>query len=327
MVKTVNLSELATALCSNAKIDSSLKRIQRFFTWLISLNDYQEIILDFVIAVLDLKNKKNDLALDRTDWKFGKTHINILTLGVNFKGISIPLAWISLGRAGNSKTIDRITILKRVMEKLNISSLTADREFIGSEWFQFLINSEIPSFIRIREDTQVLRRHGNYTVGLRDLCKRIKCGKRKVFKGLHNLLGVNVQIAASRNYKGELLIVVTNVCSSKALKAYKKRWAIETLFSYLKTKGFCFEDTHMTNLRKIDAWMLILTLAVVWTLKTNIIEQSKTTYASHGRKRKSIFRSCFEKIRRCLLSLEVYLNELLRYIKLLQKPNAFLSGF
>ena len=325
MVKTVNLSELATVLHSKAKIDSNFKRLQRFFNWLTSLNNYQESITDLVIAVLDLKNKKNDLALDRTDWKFGKKHINILTLGVNFKGISIPLAWISLGRAGNSKTIDRISILKRVMDKININSFTADREFIGSTWFEFLINSKIPSYIRIKEDTQVLSRNGNYTIGLRDLCKRIKCGKKKVFQGLHTLLGVNVQIAASRNYKGELLIVITNVCAFKALKIYKKRWAIETLFCYLKTKGFCFEDTHMTDLKKIEAWMLLLTLAVVWTLKTNEVLQSKTIHASHGRKRKSIFRSCFEEIRRCLLCLDAHLDELLHYIKLLLKPKVVLT--
>ncbi|CAF23738.1 unnamed protein product [Candidatus Protochlamydia amoebophila UWE25] len=105
-----------------------------------------------------------------------------MTLGVNFKGISIPLAWISLGRAGNSKTLDRLSVLKRVMDKININSFTADREFIGSEWFEFLINSKIPSYIRVKEDTQVLHTKGNYTVGLRDICKEIKCGKKKVFK-------------------------------------------------------------------------------------------------------------------------------------------------
>jgi hypothetical protein len=321
----VNLSELATVLYSKAKIDSNFKRIQRFFNWLTSLNDYQEVITDLVIIILDLKNKKNDLALDRTDWKFGKKHINILTLGVNFKGISIPLAWISLGRAGNSKTLDRLSVLKRVMDKIHINSFTADREFIGSEWFEFLINSKIPSYLRVKEDTQVLHPKGNYTVGLREICKEIKCGKKKVFKGHHTLLGVSVQIAASRNYQGELLIVLTNVCPYKALKMYKKRWAIETLFGYLKTKGFCFEDTHMTDLKKIDAWMLVLTLAVVWTIKTNEIIQSKTNQASHGRKRKSIFRTCFEGIRKCLLCLELYMNEILHYIRLLRKKNSILN--
>jgi hypothetical protein len=325
VVKTVNLSDLATVLHSRAKIDSNFKRIQRFFNWLINLDGYQEIITDLVIAILDLKNKKNDLALDRTDWKFGKKHINILTLGVNYYGICIPLAWISLGRAGNSKTMDRITILKKVMDKIKISSFTADREFIGSEWFQFLINSKIPSYVRVKEDTQVLRSNVNYTIGLRDLCKNIKCGKSKVYKDLFFLLGVKVYLAASRNFKGELLIIVTNICPKKALKIYKKRWVIETLFGYLKTKGFCFEDTHMSDLKKIDAWMLILTLAVVWTIKTNVITQTKTSIASHGRKRKSVFRNCFEMVRKCLLCLEIYMDELLMYIRVMKRQKLILK--
>jgi len=318
------LSELATALYSKAKIDSNFKRIQRFFNWLIFL-DYQDILTDAAIVILDLKNKKNDLVLDRTDWKFGKKHINILTLAVNFKGICIPLAWISLGRAGNSKTRDRISILKKVIEKIKINSFTADREFIGCEWFEFLINSKIPTYIRIKEDTQVLKENGKYTVGLKDICKNINCGKRKIFTDLQILLGVKVYIAASRNFKGELLIVVTNICPKKALKIYKKRWAIETLFGYLKTKGFRFEDTHMTDPRKIDAWMLILTLAVIWTLKANTLVQTKSIYASHGRKRKSLFTNCFERLRKCLLCVEGYLDELLIYIRVLHRKNIVLN--
>ncbi|CAF23739.1 unnamed protein product [Candidatus Protochlamydia amoebophila UWE25] len=119
--------------------------------------------------------------------------------------------------------------------------------------------------------------------------------------------------------------MLTNVCPYKALKMYKKRWAIETLFGYLKTKCFCFEDTHMTDLKKIDAWMLVLTLAVVWTIKTNEIIQSKTNQASHGRKRKSIFRTSFEGTRKCLLCLELYMNEFLHYIRLLRKKNFILN--
>lgn len=42
------------------------------------------------------------LALDRTNWKFGSTHINILMLGILYKDLCIPLLWTSLGKAGNS---------------------------------------------------------------------------------------------------------------------------------------------------------------------------------------------------------------------------------
>ena len=139
--------------------------------------------MKFVIIVLGLKNKKNDLALDRTDWNFGKKHINILTLGVTVKGVAIPLVWISLGRAGNSKTADRIELVKKVINEIEIKSLTADREFIGEEWFKFLLQANIPIYIRIKKDTQVVRRNHHYTISLKDLFAKLKQGKKKGAKG------------------------------------------------------------------------------------------------------------------------------------------------
>jgi len=109
-----------------------------------------------------------------------------------------------------------------------------------------------------------------------------------------------------------------------ALKIYKRRWSIETLFAYLKTKGFGFEDTHMSDKKKIEAWMFILTLALVWTLKTRLAIKHVAKYAKHGRKRKSLFRCCFELIKRYLSNFEQYLKELLTYVRLLsfsKKPS------
>lgn len=319
IVRTVNLSDLSTVLFSEAKIESNYKRLQRFFKWLISINDTNYLLTKFVILVLGLKNKKNDLALDRTDWKFGKKHINILTLGVNVKGVAIPLAWISLGRAGNSRTVDRISILSKIINEIEIKSLTADREFIGEEWFKFLINSKIPIYIRIKEDTQVLSKNGQYTIALRDLFEKMRSGGRRILKGQYKVLGVDVNLAASRNYEGELLIVLTNRCPYKALKKYKKRWAIETLFGYFKTKGFNFEDTHMTDPNKVASWMLLLTIAVTWTMKASLAIKEKVHVATHGRPRKGIFRTGFDKLRRCLIQPSGdSLKELLWYIYLLR---------
>jgi hypothetical protein len=229
IVRTVNLSDLATVLFSNAKIESNYKRIQRFFKWIVSVNEANYLLTEFVILVLNLKNRMNDLSLDRTDWKFGKKHINILTLGVNIKGVAIPLAWISLGRAGNSKTADRISILSRVINEIKIKSLTADREFIGEAWFKFLINSNIPIYIRVKE------------------------------------------------------------------------------------------DAHMTDPDKVAAWMLLLTIAATWVMKTSLMLKEKIRVAGHGRPRKSVFRNGFDKLRRSLIHpLEEGLKELCHYIYLLR---------
>ena len=184
-----------------------------------------------------------------------------------------------------------------------------------------MLNSNIPIYIRIKEDTQVLSKNGQYTIALRDLFEKVKPCGRKVLKGSYKVLGVDVNLAASRNPEGELLIVLTNRCPYKALKKYKKRWAIETLFGYFKTKGFNFEDTHMTDPDKIAAWMLLLTISATWTMKTSLMLKEKVRVAAHGRPRKSIFRNEFEKLRRCLLyPLEDRWEELFHYIYLLWKP-------
>ncbi|MCB1116209.1 MAG: hypothetical protein KDK71_07035 [Chlamydiia bacterium] len=64
--------------------------LQRFFRFL-KFDSFA--VASMVITLFDLKNKKLKLALDRTNWKFGKIDINILMLTVAYKGIALPLMW------------------------------------------------------------------------------------------------------------------------------------------------------------------------------------------------------------------------------------------
>ncbi|ELS30336.1 hypothetical protein Pse7429DRAFT_4616 [Pseudanabaena biceps PCC 7429] len=38
------------------------------------------------------------ISIDRTDWKFGKTVFNVLTLGVVHHGVAFPLVWMMLDK-------------------------------------------------------------------------------------------------------------------------------------------------------------------------------------------------------------------------------------
>ena len=72
-------------------------------------------------------------------------------LSIAYRGIGIPLFWAVLNLEGNSCAEDRIALLQRVIKRLGekrIETLLADREFIGTEWFHFLIAQEIPFLIR-----------------------------------------------------------------------------------------------------------------------------------------------------------------------------------
>ena len=152
-VKTVNFTHLATAFITKAFPESWYKRIQRFFRFL----KFDSLaVASMVITLFDLKNKKLKLALDRTNWKFGKIDINILMLTVAYKGIALPLMWSLLKKRGNSNTLERITLIKRILLLIgpeNIDCLLGDREFVGGEWIEWLDEQEIPFLFRIRNNS------------------------------------------------------------------------------------------------------------------------------------------------------------------------------
>ena len=74
-VKTINLTAIATAMDSDAKIDSRYRRVRRFFT---EFNIDRTVIARFIFKWFLLGQDKHYLILDRTNWKLGKQDINVL---------------------------------------------------------------------------------------------------------------------------------------------------------------------------------------------------------------------------------------------------------
>ncbi|RJT47007.1 transposase, partial [Legionella taurinensis] len=98
MVRSVNLSEIAVAMDGDrASIDSRYKRVYRFFskfevdfTW----------IARWIYSLFFNKAHKVYLAIDRTNWYWGKAKINVFMLSICYEGIAIPIFWRLLKKAG-----------------------------------------------------------------------------------------------------------------------------------------------------------------------------------------------------------------------------------
>ena len=79
---------LSSAICGKAKISSKTHRIYRFF---------REFSFDYIkVTNLILSFFGQDsyiMAMDRTNWKFGKSDINILFLVIVIGKISVPISW------------------------------------------------------------------------------------------------------------------------------------------------------------------------------------------------------------------------------------------
>lgn len=87
VVQTVSLHKLADAMPTAVERDSNLRRLQRFFAKYVLDVD---IIARMIFSLLPVKTELV-LSMDRTNWKFGEFNINILMLGVTYKGIAFPL--------------------------------------------------------------------------------------------------------------------------------------------------------------------------------------------------------------------------------------------
>jgi len=88
--RTVNLALLCNAMPSNkAKPGSWYRRLQRFIA---EVSIPWRVLPKMLVSMMALEEHgKWVLCMDRTNWKFGKKHINILYLAVSFSGIAIPL--------------------------------------------------------------------------------------------------------------------------------------------------------------------------------------------------------------------------------------------
>ena len=257
-VRTVNLSHLSGEMPTQAKVESTYRRLQRFFQHVVLGEDWSA---QLVIRMLGLFGNWN-LCLDRTNWKIGRKQINLLVLAVATRPYRVPLIWTVLGKAGNSNTKERIALMKRYLDLFgaeSIKCLLADREFIGLDWLDFLHGQDIPFIIRVRSNLYVLCEDGTRR-SLRELLRTCR-GERAFtahFGTSKDAEPVWLNFTAKRIQGKELLIVVSNRLAHHALTTYRMRWAIECMFAEAKTKGFNLEDTRLSIAKKLSLLVLCL---------------------------------------------------------------------
>jgi hypothetical protein len=294
-VQTVTFEKLANAFDSQANCESSLRRIQRFIATY-SLDS--DLIARLIFNLLPTQDKLT-LSIDRTNWKFGQTNINIFMLGIVYKGVAFPLLFTMLDKRGNSNSQERIDLLNRfilLFGKQVIESVVADREFVGEKWLEFLNRNSIRYYIRIRSNFKVFLLHKNKEIKVSHLFNRFKINE---FTYYNKIVRINGQLCYlsgcklnNRNAKQEFLIIVSFNKPEKAQEYYQKRWQIEMCFKAMKSSGFDIEKTHLQDIQRIEKLILLVMIAFVWCYKVGIYlhQINPITIKKHGRKAKSIFK-------------------------------------
>jgi len=292
--KTVCFTQLAPYL-SKVQISSNHRRIQRFFA------DFDldfKLIRCLILALLG-PQASYPLSLDRTNWQFAGVDFNILLLSIiTQQGLSVPLAWKMLPKAGNSNQQQRIDLLTECLDLFRqqpIGYLVADREFIGQQWFAFLIEKKIPFFIRIREN-QYLKQNGKGSLKAFWLFNNLPLHTLRTYHKPWQLQGQWVYLSGLKrvNQKGqiEFVILASYAFDAQALSHYARRWQIECLFKALKSSGFHLENTHLLDIERLNKLLALVTIAFVWVYRIGEYQHQKKPIPikTHQRRAQSLFR-------------------------------------
>lgn len=295
-IKTVNYISLSHAFDSNANAESSLRRIQRFMA---DFDLPMRLIAGFILNILP--DKKNlVLVLDRTNWKFGTSNINILMLGVCYKNMAIPVMFKMLDKKGNSDTAERIALIQQFITWFGrdcIDCLLADREFIGHYWLDFLNKNKIRYYLRLRNNFKVFCFDRNQEKPVFWLFNKLKKGEFYHHRKIVKINGVLCYVSGLKNFdrdgKVDFLILVSFNKPEESLEYYKKRWQIETLFKAFKSSGFNIEQTHVTDQKRLEKLFMIVMIALVWCYKIgDFVDQNikPIKIKKHQRKAFSVFK-------------------------------------
>ena len=265
--KSVRLSSLAPYLPGRALLESKFRRLQLFF---------MEVILNFNALALFLMGLLKDvvgdkpliLAIDRTNWEARQNDVNLLVMSVCFGDAAVPLLWSDLRRKGNSDTRQRRRLMQRFLKlfgRERIEAMVADREFVGEDWFTWLLGEDIPFSLRLRENfivRPVDEQAGKYA---KDHFNGLRPGDNMDL-GLCEICGVRMGVCGLRLKKDNELLIIGywGMTADKARDVFMKRWNIETGFQKLKSHGFNMEGSRLRGGGKQERLMAVLAVGFAW---------------------------------------------------------------
>jgi hypothetical protein len=341
---TTNLWKVSLALKADVEQGSNYRRIQRF----LSGYEVDFTMLGGLLLHLLPQTPPYEVIIDRTEWYFGETAVNILMVGIAHKGMSFPITWSALSSGGGSGAKAQTEVLERFLEVVDpdsIKVITADREFISVPWIRKLQDLDIPFAIRLRSDRRIGRAPEGPSLPARMFARTVSSGSERVLEGMRYLFGaqeagaqeeeqVPVTIVMRRigdeDAEDPFLILATSgINPSDATALYERRWEILALFAALKSRGFDLEETHVTEPSKVENLIGLLALAFGWARlvgEERAARQGGPSTKSHGRKERSLFRYGLDRLQNILSTPEPQDEAFFRCLAGLRSPSVFVAG-
>lgn len=284
--RSVVFSEIADKINKPIQVSSIERRIQDFF--LRVSFDYSQLMLFFLSFV---HHEQLRLSIDRTEWDFGKTQINILCVVVSIGKMAVPLHFELLdNNSGNSNAADRIALFQKLIGQVGaerIALVIMDREFIGHKWLRWLKKHGIPFCVRVPKHHKITLADGSRWTAEQLLGDR---ESRYLEQGVVDMVVVNLALGYDK--KEELLYLIGTLPARQLPGLYRKRWSIEVFFQALKGRGFKLEESGLRCLIKYKKLFALVCMAytLCWATGIEAGKEAPVKCKNHGYPQYSVFR-------------------------------------
>jgi len=172
-----------------------------------------------------------------------------------------------------------------------------------------LNENSIRYYIRIRNNFKVFSYQKQDEIPVFWLFNALKMNEFYHYPKIVELHGERCYLSGcktvDRDGKMEFLILVSFNQPEQAMAYYKQRWQIETLFKALKSSGFDIEQTHVTDLKRLERLFLLTMIAFVWCYRIGDFVDTHVTpikIKTHKRKAVSVFKYGLDCLSKFLLT-------------------------
>ena len=312
------------------KPSSNYQRLLRIFR----NHAFSRLWLDILRFTFQLLRLKCDyLTLDGTSWKRGNKWHHYLVICIIYQGVAIPIYWIDLQKHGISNTKERKHLMKKVFKSFNVKdkTLIADREYIGIDWFKFLISNSLHFVIRLKKNAY----HGaiNDAKGktVEELIQKVQRSKipHKSVQKAFELDGMKLTFTVSKNpdknAKEEIIFLISNLTDNaiKIAFIYRIRWKIEHCFKQLKSNGFDLEAMNVKGKAKQNLMFAIVIFTYVLSVLEGLKDYKNIAFKKYFdgtiSKAVSVFRNGLDKIVILTNSLQKFITYILKQFSKIEK--------
>jgi hypothetical protein len=203
--KSIQYQAIGAEMEGKIQESSKTRRVYNFIT------DYEldyEFVAYFLLLLLPKKGRLT-LCIDRTEWDFGSSTHNILTVTAFSHGVGIPIWFECVAPNGGCCDADdkQYVIMKCVelLGKERIKRIIGDSEFIGETWIAYLFKEKIPFFFDVRSN-----QYFEYN-GAKKTIVQWMYGKPKLELKNVTIFGKKLNIGVLRQKKSKKVLYVTKL--------------------------------------------------------------------------------------------------------------------